>query len=143
MRYRICAASIGEYAEPGRVVEVAEAAEAAGWEALLTWDHLAYVWAGWRRFTAFGEPDGAGDRAAMLDEGLEVVTALWSGQPVRHAGRFYQVDGVTRVPGHSTSGSIRPVRYPSGRDVRGCAKMARRSGLADEQRYTCCGRHCD
>jgi alkanesulfonate monooxygenase SsuD/methylene tetrahydromethanopterin reductase-like flavin-dependent oxidoreductase (luciferase family) len=49
MRYRICAASIGEYAEPGRVVEVAEAAEAAGWEALLTWDHLAYAWAGWRR----------------------------------------------------------------------------------------------
>jgi probable F420-dependent oxidoreductase len=158
MRYGICAASIGEYAEPVRVVEVARAAEAAGWEALLVWDHLAWAWgvpsadpwvvlaaaaeattrlrlgtavtplprrrpavvagtvatldrlSGGRmifgaglggaaeEFTAFGEPDGASDRAAMLDEGLEVVTALWSGQPVRHTGRFYQVDGVTLAP---------------------------------------------
>jgi len=44
MRYGISAASLGEYAEPSRVVEVAQAAEAAGWEALLVWDHLAYVW---------------------------------------------------------------------------------------------------
>jgi probable F420-dependent oxidoreductase len=158
MRYGICAASIGEYAEPGVVVEVAQAAEAAGWDALLIWDHLAYVWGApsadpWvvlaavaqattrlrlgtavtplprrrpavvagavatldrlsggrvifgaglggvpQEFTAFGEPAEAGDRAAMLDEGLDVVTALWSGQPVRHAGRFYTVDGVTLAP---------------------------------------------
>lgn len=158
MRYGICAASIGEYAEPDRLVEAAQAAEAAGWEALLVWDHLAYAWgvpsadpwvvlaaaaqattrlklgtavtplprrrpavvagtvatldrlSGGRvifgaglggvavEFTAFGEPDGTSDRAAMLDEGLDVVTALWSGQPVRHAGRFYQVNGVTLAP---------------------------------------------
>lgn len=158
MRYGICAASIGEYAEPGRVVEVALAAEAAGWEALLVWDHLGCAWgvpsadpwillaaaaqatvrlrlgtavtplprrrpavvasavatldrlSGGRvifgaglggvaqEFTAFGEPAAAADRAAMLDEGLDVVTALWSGRPVQHAGRFYQVDGVTLAP---------------------------------------------
>lgn len=157
MRYGICAASIGEYAEPDRLVEAAQAAEAAGWEALLVWDHLAYAWgvpsadpwvvlaaaaqattrlklgtavtplprrpavvagtvatldrlSGGRvifgaglggvavEFTTFGEPDGTSDRAAMLDEGLDVVTALWSGQLVRHAGRFYQVNGVTLAP---------------------------------------------
>jgi probable F420-dependent oxidoreductase len=49
-------------------------------------------------FTAFGEPGGAVDRAAMLDEGLKVVTGLWSGRPVTHAGRFYRVDGVTLAP---------------------------------------------
>jgi len=49
-------------------------------------------------FTAFGEPADTRDRAAMLDEGLAVITSLWSGQPVRHAGRFYQVDGVTMAP---------------------------------------------
>ncbi len=49
-------------------------------------------------FTAFGEPAGAADRAAMLDEGLDVVTRLWSGLPVTHAGRFYRVDGVTLAP---------------------------------------------
>jgi alkanesulfonate monooxygenase SsuD/methylene tetrahydromethanopterin reductase-like flavin-dependent oxidoreductase (luciferase family) len=49
-------------------------------------------------FTAFGEPAGSVDRAAMLDEGLDVVTRLWSGRPVTHAGRFYQVEGVTLAP---------------------------------------------
>lgn len=158
MRYGISAAPLGEFAEPGRLVEVAQAAEAAGWDALLVWDHLAYVWgvpsadpwvvlaaaaqatarlrlgtavtplprrrpavvagavatldrlSGGRvifgvglggvpeEFTVFGEPAATADRAAMLDEGLEVVTSLWSGQPVRHTGRFYQVDGVTMAP---------------------------------------------
>jgi alkanesulfonate monooxygenase SsuD/methylene tetrahydromethanopterin reductase-like flavin-dependent oxidoreductase (luciferase family) len=49
-------------------------------------------------FTVFGEPGGASDRAAMLDEGLDVVTGLWSGQPVTHVGRFYRVNGVTLAP---------------------------------------------
>jgi alkanesulfonate monooxygenase SsuD/methylene tetrahydromethanopterin reductase-like flavin-dependent oxidoreductase (luciferase family) len=49
-------------------------------------------------FTAFGEAAGAVDRAAMLDEGLDVVTRLWSGRPVTHAGRFYRVEGVTLAP---------------------------------------------
>jgi len=49
-------------------------------------------------FSAFGEPDDAGHRAAMLDEGLDVVTRLWSGERVTHAGRFYRVDGVTMAP---------------------------------------------
>jgi alkanesulfonate monooxygenase SsuD/methylene tetrahydromethanopterin reductase-like flavin-dependent oxidoreductase (luciferase family) len=158
VRYGIHVAVLGRYAEPGLVVELAQAAEAAGWEALFVWDHLAWTWdapsadpwvvlaaaaqatdrlrlgpavtplprrrpavvasavatldrlSGGRvifgagaggvaaEFTAFGEPAAARDRAVMLDEGLTVLSALWSGQPVHHAGRFYRVDGVTLAP---------------------------------------------
>jgi probable F420-dependent oxidoreductase len=44
MRYGIDVCVLGEYAEPGRVVELAVAAEAAGWEAVFVWDHLAFAW---------------------------------------------------------------------------------------------------
>jgi alkanesulfonate monooxygenase SsuD/methylene tetrahydromethanopterin reductase-like flavin-dependent oxidoreductase (luciferase family) len=46
MRYGLCAANIGSYADPRNVVRLAEVAEAAGWEALFIWDHLAWVWNG-------------------------------------------------------------------------------------------------
>jgi alkanesulfonate monooxygenase SsuD/methylene tetrahydromethanopterin reductase-like flavin-dependent oxidoreductase (luciferase family) len=46
MRFGLCAANIGSYADPRNVVRLAETAEAAGWEALLLWDHLAWVWNG-------------------------------------------------------------------------------------------------
>ena len=32
-------------------------------------------------------------RGAMLDEGLELLAKLWSGEPVLHEGRFYQFRG--------------------------------------------------
>jgi probable F420-dependent oxidoreductase len=44
MRYGIDVAIIGELAEPERVVRLAVAAEAAGWEAMFVWDHLAFAW---------------------------------------------------------------------------------------------------
>lgn len=44
MRYGLDVCVLGEYADPGRVVELAQAAEAAGWEALLVWDHVAFAW---------------------------------------------------------------------------------------------------
>lgn len=45
MRYGIEVVPFGAYAEPGPVVELARAAEAAGWEALAVWDH-AHFWGG-------------------------------------------------------------------------------------------------
>jgi alkanesulfonate monooxygenase SsuD/methylene tetrahydromethanopterin reductase-like flavin-dependent oxidoreductase (luciferase family) len=44
MRHGLIVANIGSYAEPETVVSLAVAAEAAGWEALLLWDHLGFVW---------------------------------------------------------------------------------------------------
>lgn len=49
-------------------------------------------------FGTFGEPEDRATRAAMLDEGLGVLTALWSGEAVTHHGRFYQVDDATFIP---------------------------------------------
>ncbi|MFI6316601.1 LLM class flavin-dependent oxidoreductase [Nonomuraea sp. NPDC050556] len=44
MRYGINVAILGDLAEPARLVSLAQEAEAAGWEALLVWDHLAFTW---------------------------------------------------------------------------------------------------
>lgn len=158
MRFGICLANFGTYGDPRNVVTVAEEAEAAGWEALLIWDHLSFVWGPpaadpWialaaaaartdrlvlgtnltpvprRRphvlahqvasldvlssgrtifaagiggveseFTAFGEPDDARVRAAMLDEGLALLRGLWSGEKITHRGVHYTVEGVELKP---------------------------------------------
>lgn len=158
MHYGIEAVTLGGCAEPRVVVELAQAAEAAGWDGLFVWDHLGFVWGApsadpWvilaaaaqatrrlrlgtavtplprrrpqvlastlatldrlsqdrvvfgaglggvaEEFTAFGEPDDARQRAARLDEGLELLDRLWAGQTVTHHGAHYLVEGVTLAP---------------------------------------------
>ncbi len=49
-------------------------------------------------FGKFGEPTDAKVRAAMLDEGLELLPRLWSGEEVTHRGEHYTVEGVTLAP---------------------------------------------
>jgi probable F420-dependent oxidoreductase len=44
MKFGIEVVTLGEFGDPNIVVEFARAAEAAGWEALFVWDHLAFVW---------------------------------------------------------------------------------------------------
>lgn len=44
MRYGINVATLGDYANPKPVVELAQAAEAAGWDGIFVWDHLAFAW---------------------------------------------------------------------------------------------------
>lgn len=44
MRFGVCVSNFGSYSDPGLVASLAEAAEDAGWEAVLVWDHLAFVW---------------------------------------------------------------------------------------------------
>src|ERR671933_2061014 len=43
MRYGIVTSNLGEYADPHVAVDLARAAEAAGWEAFFVWDHLGFV----------------------------------------------------------------------------------------------------
>ena len=54
--------------------------------------------------TATGEPLDDRIRAAQLDESLGILQAAWSGDPVRHRGEHYTVDGVQFRP--------RPVQRP-------------------------------
>jgi probable F420-dependent oxidoreductase len=158
MRYAVCLANIGTYADPRAAVRVAQQAEAGGWDGIFVWDHLAFVWGApaadpWttlaaiaasterlligtavtpvarRRpqvlahqvatldvlsggrvilgaglggsaseFAKFGEPTDAKTRAEMLDEGLEVIRRLWSGEEVTHHGEHYTVDAVKLAP---------------------------------------------
>ena len=49
-------------------------------------------------FTAYGESGDAKARAGMLDEGLEVLTRLWSGEPVTHHGKYYSLENVVHSP---------------------------------------------
>lgn len=52
----------------------------------------------------FGEEADPVRRAALLDEAVEVLTALWSGDEVTHHGPNYQVDAVRFLP--------RPLQQP-------------------------------
>jgi len=49
-------------------------------------------------FAAFGEVTDRRTRAELLDEGLEVLTGLWRGQPFRYQGKHYQIEETTFQP---------------------------------------------
>jgi alkanesulfonate monooxygenase SsuD/methylene tetrahydromethanopterin reductase-like flavin-dependent oxidoreductase (luciferase family) len=49
-------------------------------------------------FGVFGEPIDDHVRAERLDEGLEVLRGLWSGERFSFAGRHLTVDGATFLP---------------------------------------------
>jgi len=158
MHYAIEIVPFGEFGEPQVVLRLAQAAEAAGWEGLFLWDHLAYVF-GWpgadpwvllsavaattsrlklgvdvtplprrrpqvlahtlvtldrlsqgrvifgaglggtnKEFEIFGEPADIKRRAAMLDEGLDLLDGLLRGEKVDHQGSYYTAKGVTMTP---------------------------------------------
>jgi alkanesulfonate monooxygenase SsuD/methylene tetrahydromethanopterin reductase-like flavin-dependent oxidoreductase (luciferase family) len=54
-------------------------------------------------FAPFGEETDDAGRAALLDEGLDIVSRLWSGDVVEHDGR-YRIHGARSLP--------RPVQEP-------------------------------
>lgn len=49
-------------------------------------------------FGSFGEPVDPKVRAEMLDEGLEILAGLWSGEPFHYEGKHYHLDEVTFLP---------------------------------------------
>jgi alkanesulfonate monooxygenase SsuD/methylene tetrahydromethanopterin reductase-like flavin-dependent oxidoreductase (luciferase family) len=158
MRFGLCVANIGSYSDPGATIRVARAAEAAGWDALFVWDHLAFAWgqpaadpwvvlaavaaaterlrigtmvtpvarrrphvlaqtvatldvlSGGRvifgaglggavsEFERFGEASDPKVRAEKLDEGLDLLRRLWSGEELHHRGAHYTIDGVKLAP---------------------------------------------
>ena len=57
-----------------------------------------------RELSAFAEETDDRTRAAMLDEALEVITALWSGEAVDHGGPHYTAADVRFLP--------RPIQRP-------------------------------
>jgi len=155
MRYGIEIVPFGEFSNPRPVVQLAQAAEAAGWEGLWIWDHMLFPWGAgdpWvtlaavaaatgrlklvtgvsplpryrphllarmlaaldllsegrvifgtglgaaRDFAPFGEPADDKTRAAMTDEGLDLLAKLWSGEEIAHHGAHYTADKVRLAP---------------------------------------------
>jgi alkanesulfonate monooxygenase SsuD/methylene tetrahydromethanopterin reductase-like flavin-dependent oxidoreductase (luciferase family) len=49
-------------------------------------------------FAHFGEVTDNRQRAAQLDEALEVLVGLWSGQPFSYMGRYFQIAETTFLP---------------------------------------------
>jgi alkanesulfonate monooxygenase SsuD/methylene tetrahydromethanopterin reductase-like flavin-dependent oxidoreductase (luciferase family) len=49
-------------------------------------------------FASFGDTTDPVVLAERLDEGLGLLAGYWSGEPVNHRGRHYQVDEVTLLP---------------------------------------------
>jgi len=49
-------------------------------------------------FAPFGEEMDPRTRAELLDEGLEVLTGLWRGEPFRYQGDHYRIEDATFLP---------------------------------------------
>jgi len=49
-------------------------------------------------FAAFGEVTDRKMRAELLDEGLDILTGLWRGQPFGYQGKHYQIEETTFQP---------------------------------------------
>jgi alkanesulfonate monooxygenase SsuD/methylene tetrahydromethanopterin reductase-like flavin-dependent oxidoreductase (luciferase family) len=86
-------------------------------------------------FTPFGETGDAKTRAAMADEGLDLLAKLWLGEEATHHGQFYVAEQVRFLP--------TPVQRPRipvwiGGDSQGALRRAARwdgwiMGVIDEQ----------
>lgn len=78
----------------------------------LTLDHLSQgrllvgvgLGAGHSEFDDLGEETDPKVRAAMLDEGLDILSGLWSGEPFQHDGTHYHIRKAQFLP--------RPVQTP-------------------------------
>ena len=95
-----------------------------------------------REFSAFGEESRYGVLAEMADEALDVITGLWTGEPVDHRDKYYTVDGVAfqpkpvqkpRIPiwiGGNSPGALKRAARFDGWTTGGPAPSADQAGLS-------------
>ena len=159
MRFGIDLPNYGKYGDPALLLDLAQEAEAAGWDGFFLWDHLvaggrSAVTDPWvvlsavaarterilfgpmvtplarrrmsklaretvaldhlsggrlilgvglghfddREFAAFGDAGDRKLRGEVLDESLDVLTGLWSGEPYSYDGRHLQVQQSRFLP---------------------------------------------
>jgi alkanesulfonate monooxygenase SsuD/methylene tetrahydromethanopterin reductase-like flavin-dependent oxidoreductase (luciferase family) len=60
---------------------------------------VGYVGEGDPEFAAMGEEADLRIRAEMLDEGLEVLTGLWTGEPFAFRGKYNHLEETVFIPG--------------------------------------------
>jgi len=76
-------------------------------------------------FFHFNEVTDIKERSHMLDEGLDVLVGLWSGEPFSYNGQHYQVKEVTCLPGPIQSPRI-PIWVGGGLPRKGPMRRAAR-----------------
>lgn len=96
-------------------------------------------------YTAFGEEFNHKLLAEKLDEALDVVTGLWSGEAFSHHGKHYKVEDVTFLPepvqkpripiwvGGESAGALKRASRYDGWVVVGPAPSAGQKGLSLDQ----------
>lgn len=166
MQHAIYLPPFGAFGDVHALVELAVAAEEAGWDGFFLWDHIQYeeplpladAWVAlsaiaastskirlgplitplprrrpwkvareavtldhlsrgrlvlgvglgidfWREFSSFdGEAGDDAERARLLDDGIEIITRLWSGEPTTYRGDRLGVNGAQFLP--------RPLQQP-------------------------------
>jgi alkanesulfonate monooxygenase SsuD/methylene tetrahydromethanopterin reductase-like flavin-dependent oxidoreductase (luciferase family) len=166
VRHAIYLPPFGSFGDVHALVDLAESAEAAGWDGFFLWDHIQYeapvplcdAWVAlsaiaaststirlgplvtplprrrpwkvareavtldhlsrgrfvlgvglgidfWREFRSFaGEAGDDAERARLLDDGIEIITRLWSGDPTTYRGERLWVDDAHFLP--------RPLQQP-------------------------------
>ncbi len=166
MRHAIYLPPFGPFGDVHALVELAVAAEDAGWDGFFLWDHIQYeaavpladAWVAlsaiaaststvrlgplvtplprrrpwkvareavtldhlsrgrlvlgvglgisfWREFSSFaGEASDDAERALLLDDGIEIITRLWSGTPTTYQGERLSVRDAHFLP--------RPLQQP-------------------------------
>ena len=80
---------------------------------------------GWREFSSFGEETAPRVRAELLDESLEIVQELLSGNALLHAGRHYAIDSppLLPVPLQDPVPIWAAVRWPNRKPLARAAKL--------------------
>ncbi len=90
LRSGLSLAGFGDFAEARRVADLARVAEDAGWDALLVWDHLGFVWD-----TPSGDPWTLVTAGAMATSRLLVgtdVAVIARERPLPFAHRLVTID---------------------------------------------------
>ncbi|TFF93677.1 LLM class flavin-dependent oxidoreductase [Candidatus Thorarchaeota archaeon] len=57
-------------------------------------------------FEYFGEESDTKTRAEKMDESLDILTGLWSGEPFSYSGKHYRLEEMTFLPKSKQSGGI-------------------------------------
>src|SRR5580704_4724755 len=124
MRFAVDVPNFGDFADPRVVADLARRAEDAGWDGLFVWDHVTHrkelkrkIADPWILLTAAALATErlrlgtlitplarrrvsklAREVTTRLDEGLEALNLLWSGDPVTYRGQHVVVEDVTFLP---------------------------------------------
>ncbi len=159
MHFALDLPNFGAYSQPRLLAELAQEAEAAGWDGFFLWDHIGGNWPypvgdpwialaamamvtdhiklgtlvtplprrrPWKlaretvsldhlshgrlilgvglgsdragEYSCFGERGADRQHGAMLDEGLDVLVGLWSGEPFRYHGEYYHIEQARFLP---------------------------------------------